>query len=1004
MLKHVKNHDERAAMTRLLQKYAVVFPEELPDGLPPDRGTGHTIPLVDGAQPQWRHVYRLSPAEKAEAQKQIIELLAKGWIQPSKSPYGSSILFVTKKDGTLRMCVDYRALNKNTVKNRFPLPRIDDLLDVMHGSNYFTSLDLASAYHQVRITDEDVPKTAFNTPFGHYEFKVLCFGLSNAPATFQSQMNKIFGSMTGRCMVVYLDDVLIFSKTFEEHLQHVEQAMKILQDNQYYAKLKKCEFCKEEVKYLGHVVGKGGVKVDAAKVAAVQDWPRPKDAHELRQFLGLTNYFRRFILAYSAVAKPLTDCLKTSLGVRMLWSAECEAAFQLLKDKLVQAPVLTAPDFAEDAAPFEIISDASAFAIGAVLMQGGRPIAFESRKLNAAEQGYHTTDREFLGVVHALRTWRCYVEGAAHPVVLVTDHNPLVGLQAAPALTGKQLPAVRRQARWLEELQRFHVTWQYRPGRTNVADPLSRCPTYAGHDVVESCSYIAAVTRQKQTPPTQNPAVQEGMIQEIQKAYAADAWFSNEANTSKLDFSQQLWWKAEAVAVPDSSTIKQAIMAEFHDTPYSGHCGTARTTRSISRYYWWPNMATDVAEFVKTCSTCQRNKPSQQKQAGLLQPLSIPDRKWSSVSMDFVVTLPVTAAGHTAMMVMVDRMSKMAHIAPCTDEITAEEAARIFLHEVVRLHGMPVEVITDRGSQFTSGLWKELCKIWEVKQCISTSFHPQTDGQTERMNRIIEDMIRHFVGPQHDDWDRHLDAIEFAINDAWQESIQTTPFMLNYGQHPRRPGVPRPDMVVKNMAAEDFAIRQRKAEDTAKVCMEAAQQRQKSYADQHRKEVQFSVGEQVLLNTKNIKLKNPGKRKLLPKFIGPFPILEKVGPVAYKLQLPAKWRIHNVFHVALLKQFNSSARSTPPPPPIEIDEELEYEVEFILLHRDSHRCWATQKVTGCRREFLIKWSGYGPEHNTWEPEANLTHCQELIDNYLQAVPVSDDKAAGKKRKRRLAVV
>jgi hypothetical protein len=465
---------QQQVLQSLLREYSVVF-EDVPDGLPPDRGTGHSITLTEDARPTWRHPYRLSPLERAEAEKQIRELLAKGWIQPSTSPFGAPILFVTKKDGSLRMCVDYRSLNKVTVRNRFPLPRIDDLLDMLHGSTVFTSLDLASAYHQIRISPSDVPKTAFTTPFGHFEYNVLCFGLTNAPATFQSVMQRVFGKYMGQFVLVYMDDVLVFSKTAEEHVAHLRIVLQLLKDNQFYAKLSKCEFFTGQLKYLGHIIDAQGIRADPAKVAAVVHWPQPQSVHELRQFLGLTNYFRKFMQGYAAQARPLTELLKLPNRKVFAWTDACTASFAKLKHNLMTAPVLAMPN---TALPYEVVCDASDAGVGAVLLQDGRPLAFESRKLTPAEQGYHATDRECLAVVHAMRTWRCYLEGGEHPVTLVTDHNPLVALQTGGTMmvTGKQMPSSRRQARWLEELQRYNISWEYRPGRLNVADPLSRHP------------------------------------------------------------------------------------------------------------------------------------------------------------------------------------------------------------------------------------------------------------------------------------------------------------------------------------------------------------------------------------------------------------------------------------------------------------------------------------------------------------------------------------------------
>jgi hypothetical protein len=343
------------------------------------------------------------------------------------------------------------------------LPRIDDLFDQLAGSRVFSSLDLAQGYHQIRILEEDVPKSAFRVPFGHYQFKVLSFGLTNAPAIFQGVMNRIFQQHLGKFVLVYLDDILVFSKTQEEHLEHLRKVFELLRENKLFAKLTNCRFAKSELEYFGHVVGKDGIKVDPQKIETVTTWARPNDVSQLRSFLGLNNYFRRFIQGYSTLVAPLTHL--TRKDVKYIWTEQCQESFEGVKYALTHAPVLSVPIFGER---FEVICDAFLLGIGAVPLQKGRPIAFESRKLTPAEKNYTRGEQELTAVVHALQTWRCYLEGSE--CVVITDPNPLTYLKSLQNLS-------RRQARWLEYLeQTFYYRWEYRPGRSNVTDPLSKNP------------------------------------------------------------------------------------------------------------------------------------------------------------------------------------------------------------------------------------------------------------------------------------------------------------------------------------------------------------------------------------------------------------------------------------------------------------------------------------------------------------------------------------------------
>lgn len=934
--------------------------EEIPPGEPPDRGVPHTIPLQPGSSPPFRPMYRLSPHEYEEMKKHVTDLINKGFIQPSTSPFGAPILFVAKKDNTLRMVVDYRALNKLTIKNKYPLPRIDELLDRMQGCSIFSTLDLHSGYHQIKISDSDIPKTAFRTPLGHYEFRVLPFGLANAPATFQALMHRILNPLSHFCLV-YLDDICIMSKSPEEHVQHLDQVLEVLRKNHLFVKLQKCAFCKPEVNFLGFVAGKHGLKVDPRKIDTVTSWPVPKDPHEVRQFLGLTNYFRKFIQGYAALAAPMQELVCKQK--QFVWTDACQHSFDDLKQALTSAPVLALPDFTK---PFEVVSDASLLGTGAVLMQDGKPLAYTSKRFIPAERNYSTTDQEFLGVIRALTEWRCYLEGSQ--VTLITDHNPLIHLPSQPMLN-------RRQARWMEYLSRFEpgLTWEYRPGRSNIADPVSRNPGL----------HRAAPAR----------TITTDWVDRCRRAYSHDPWFASADNTRLLTMRNGLWLMGNSIAVPDHDSLRLDIINAHHSPSYAGHFGVAKTMHAVARTFWWPGMRKQIGHFVRTCDACQRNKATNQKPAGLLQPLEIPERRWEHVTMDLIVSLPLTSSGHDAIAVFVDKLSKMVHFAPTTSDVDAAGMAKLFLDNIVCLHGLPRKVITDRDRRFTGKLFEALCSMMGIDNTTSTSFHPQTDGQTERANRVLEDMLRNYVCSDHTDWDSHLPIAEFAVNNAYHESVQNTPFFLNYGQHPLTPVTLNTDTHVPS--ARLFAEQFNHAIKSARNCLQMAQQRQKTYADQNRREVQYKVGQLVLLSTKHFTFKAVGTRKFMPKYIGPFKVLKLAGPVACKLELPSSYNVHSVFHVSLLKPYCSSSTTAAPPPPLDVDADgmPVYEVEQILAHREANH--------NRRRiyEYLIKWRGYGPEHNSWEPASNIATPETLLTPYWAALggqpPLSKTRQASK---------
>ncbi|GJP74954.1 hypothetical protein CLOP_g5462 [Closterium sp. NIES-67] len=409
-------------LAELIRKYPEIFPEDLPAGLPPSRPEDHRIELEPGAQPTVQRQFRLSQPELEELQQQLDYLLTKGFIRPSTSPYAAPILFTPKKDGGFRMCIDYRALNRITIKSRYPIPRADDLLDQLCGAKFFSKIDLRGGYHQIRVAAEDCHKTAFRTRYGSYECLVMPFGLTNAPSTFQMTMNGVFRELLDKCVIIYLDNILIYSRSREQHLQDLDAVFTLLHKNRLITKGSKCNFLKQELEFLGHVVSTEGVKIDPRKIKTIQEWKPSTNLKELQSFLGFVNYVRRFIPNMAGLSAPLTDRLKDHDC--FWWGEKQQAAFDQLKIALMSPPVLRISD---PNRPYEVVTDASDIAIGAVLLQdfgdGLQPVAYESRKLQGAEKNYTVHDKEMLTIVHAFKTWRCYLTGA--DVTVRTDHKSL---------------------------------------------------------------------------------------------------------------------------------------------------------------------------------------------------------------------------------------------------------------------------------------------------------------------------------------------------------------------------------------------------------------------------------------------------------------------------------------------------------------------------------------------------------------------------------------------------
>jgi hypothetical protein len=956
----------------IVSAYPDVFTDAPPYGGSQIQIDTEVIPVEPDSKPVLRPMFRYSPQELELMDKRIAELLELGYIQPSSSPYGAPVLFVKKPRSTeLRMVVDYRALNKLTKRNAFPLPRVDVLFDHLAGSKVFSLIDLRNAYHQCKILPTDVPRTAFRSPFGHYEYLTLSFGLVNAPAAFQAVMNKIFSKLLYKCCLVYLDDILVFSKTAEEHAQHLKDVLDILKANKLTVALHKCTLNQASVLFLGHIIDGQGVATDPTKIAALQKFPVPTDVHKLRSFLGTCNYFRRFVRKYAEIVRPLTDLLKHDTAY--VWSTKCQTAFDNIKQLLTTTPVLALPDWRSHK-PFTMVCDASYEGVGGVLTQEGRPIAFESRKLNPAEEHYSPPELEMLAVVHCCKVWRCYIEG--RDVHVHTDHKPNVTFDTVNM-------ANRRHARWLEALQGHQLVWHYIKGEHNIADSLSRNPVSPVDALLPHKQQYLICTVKAHLPVHQKLMESASFTEAVRSAYAADPWLLDADNIKPLVKRNGLLYKDDALVLPNDTQLQHTAISECHCPPYTGHSGITKTLERVRRYFWWPiGMAAAVKNFVSSCDSCQRNKGTNLKPGGLLRSLPIPADTWQSVGMDLVTDLPVTTDGFDSIVVFIDRLSKMVRLAPCHKSTSAEQFAEIFFSNVFRSHGLPEQLVHDRAPIWTSHFWQAFEKLIGTTSAMTSGYRPQTNGNTERVNRIMEDMLRHYIDASQTNWAMLLPLVEFAINDSWHESIQTTPFEVNYGKRPRQPldnFLKGEGRIITNCdSAAERAEYIHAAVKKAKSAMQASQQRQKHVADTRLRAVEFTVGNMVFLSTTNIKLKFKGSPKLLPKWLGPFKVTEVINQVAYRLELPASLRLHNVFHVSLLKLHRSGPASsiTPPPPPEIVEGEFEYEVESIL----SHRFLRNNKT-----EFLVKWIGYGPEHNTWEPEANCANCPQVVSDYWDRV-------------------
>ena len=951
-------------------------------GLPPSRPHDHRIELVPGSKPPWQPTYHMSPRELELLRDELSRLMELGHIQRSTSPYGAPVFFVQEKTGKIRMVTDYRALNKITVKNRTALPNITELLDRLQDASIFTKIDLQSGFHLIRMAPEDIHKTAFHTKYGHFEFTVMPFGLCNAPATFQSSMNDIFREHLDKSVIVYLDDLLVYSRSHEEHEEHLRQVLGLMRQHQLRARVHKCRFLQEEVDYLGYIVGKGKISADPERLSAISTWPAPKDIHELRSFLGMANTLLRFTPHFAEHASPLTDLLRGSPGKRdpLTWTPAHQTAFDSLKAILISPKTLFIP---ADDLPIILHTDWSLKAIGGWISQEVNneicPIAYESRKLRAAERNYSPYDGELLALIHCLRIFRPYLHG--RKVIVKTDQKALNWL-----LTQRTLS--RRQQRWLDILMDYDLELEWIAGSKNtIADALSR----RRHDVDAGI----------QVNVINDPASPINLIEEVRRELPNDPSLvsilmrlRNEIPTPPSEHTRMnrytlrdglLWFENTRLVVPKALHLK--LLREHHDTALAGHPSWTVTYAHLAHSYFWPRMSRDVRQYVRSCDECQRMKDDTHRPYGLLQPLAVPDRPGTSISMDFIVHLPQTPAGYDSITVFVDRLTKMVHLVPGHSTDTALEVAQQFFNTIFRLHGLPSEIVSDRGSVFTSNFWTELMKMLDTGLATSTAFHPQMDGQTDRTNRTLEQMLRFWVDYKQTNWDTLLPIVEFSINNHRSASTGFTPFYLNYGQHPRTPSNAALSSLVPS--SQHSLEELRSTLTLVKDLLRSAQDRQAAFANSHRQEKTFQVGDLVLLSSENLTPDNQRGRpsqKLSPRFIGPYPIEQRIGQVAYRLTLPPDLPVHPTFHVSRLRPYRDPLsfhpdRPVPPrPPPDIIEDNPEWEVERILDRRFRGRGRSR------RPQYLVHWAGYPDSDDSWQPLRNLGNSLDMIRDFEATLP------------------
>ena len=743
----------------------------------------------------------------------------------------------------------------------------------------------------------------------------MFFGLTNSPATFQTMMDDIFQEEIAQGWLrIYMDDAIIATSDNElEHSNKVHHFLQKLARHDLFLKPEKCRFHQKEVEYLGVIIGGGKVQMDPIKVAGIANWPTPTTVKEVRSFLGFCNFYRAFIPTFSHIARPLNDLTKKNQ--KWAWDSNEEVAFQTLKDVCTSYPVLRTPDWSKQ---FVLETDASGYALGAVLMQefedGLHPVAFHSRSLLPAEKNYDAHDKELAGVVFGFKCSRPFLLGAKHVVKVRTDHKNLQYFREPQKITG-------RQARWIEFLQDFDYQLEHIPGSSNtIADLLSR-----------------------------RKDLNKGVDSDQPRVLLPPTLF------------------ARKVFLKDDMEERRHILRQIHDSPTGGHPGIANTWELIKEHYEGPRLREFVEEYVKGCVKCQKSKTNLPRRKAPLQRFDVPasEGPFQYVSMDLITDLP-RSDGYDSILTIVDQgCSKAAKFIPCHKTIDGPGVANEYLKHLIPWFGTPKRVISDRDPRFTSNFAKTLCKNLGVQQNLSTAFHPCTVGQTERMNAWVEQYLRPWTTSRQNNWARLLPIAEYAHNSWRSDTTRKSPHELLIGI--------KPQVNVKFLDDSTPATidRLKTLETTRQEVQKLLEQRQQH--KDSKKPTEMKVGEQVWLENRN--LPAIGSRKLQPRRYGPFIIKERVGQVAYRLDLPNTMKIHNVFHVDLLLPYKETeAYGTPftrPPPVIDHGEE-EYEIESIIKSR--------RKGRGRKLQYLVHWKGYPNANDSWVDEKDL-HAPELLQEF-----------------------
>lgn len=955
------------------KKYGDLFDDLPPVHRLPDQ-VYHKFVLKDPSKVISKRGYTC-PRKIRDAWKILLDdFLASGKLRPSDSEYASPAFLVPKSDPTAlpRWVNDYRELNENTVPDRFPLPRIDEILADCGKGKIWGKIDMTNAFFQTKVHPDHIKYTAVRTPFGLYEWVVMPQGCRNAPATHQRRMVAALRHLIGKICHVYLDDIIIWSSSLKEHIQNVEAVLLALRDASLFCSKKKTELFCTSISFLGHTISQNGIQADASKALKIADWPVPRTATDVRQFLGLVRYLAVFLphlAEYTSVLTPLTN--KIAAKEPITWLPCHQKAFENIKALVTSRECLTVIDHDNpgDNKIF-VTTDASDVGTGAVLSFGptwdtARPVAYDSKQLNPAERNYATHDKEMLAIVRALHKWRTDLLGADFTVY--TDHRTLEYFNRQRDLNKKQL-------RWQTFLADYTFDIRYIKGEDNtVADALSR------EFSTENTPIVA---------PVLTVSNDENFLNKIKDGYAGDPWCQKllEKGIGVAGVSRKagLLYVGDRLVIPRVTDVRETLFQLAHDA--LGHYGTAKSYGALRESFYWPNMHKDLENaYIPGCSACQRNKSPTIKPIGPLHSLPVPDARFSCVALDFVGPLPEDE-GFDYLLTITDRLGADIRLIPCKKDLSADRAAALFFDNWYCENGLPTEIVSDRDKLFVSRFWSALHKLTGVKLKMSSAFHPQTDGSSERTNKTVVQSLRYYVDRNQKGWVKALPHVRFTYMNTTNASTGLSPFQLRLGCSPRVIPPLVTDTPPLDIDAERIIKTIEEYTAQAKDSLIAAKIAQSLHANLSRsQEIPHAIGDLVYLSTSNRRREythaGDGRvAKFMPRFDGPYKVIKSFPERScYTLDMPNSPNVFPTFHASQLKRFTPNDASLFPSRELERPEAIQND--------DGEDEWFVDSIIDQRRGrsgmmYLVRYKGYGPEEDRWLRRVDVEEL-EVFDDWLE---------------------